>query len=94
MSRRKGSIDDTDILDALDLKRKRCVRKWTPEEDQEMIDMVMRHGTKMWGLIGSKLKDRTGKQCRERSESFLDRDARVEVICSTHVLILVSISAL
>lgn len=60
------SIDDNDILDALDLKRKRCVRKWTPEEDQEMIQMVMQHGTKMWGLIGSKLKDRTGKQCRER----------------------------
>lgn len=59
-------IDDNDILDALDLKRKRCVRKWTPEEDQEMIQMVMQHGTKMWGLIGSKLKDRTGKQCRER----------------------------
>lgn len=61
-------IDDNDILDALDLKRKRCVRKWTPEEDQEMIDMVLKHGTKMWGLIGSKLKDRTGKQCRERCD--------------------------
>lgn len=62
----RGGIDENDILDALDLKRKRCVRKWTPEEDQEMVDMVAQHGTKMWGLIGSKLKDRTGKQCRER----------------------------
>lgn len=61
-----AQINDNDILDALDLKRKRCVRKWTPEEDQEMIEMVKQHGTKMWGLIGSKLKDRSGKQCRER----------------------------
>lgn len=61
-----AQINDSDILDALDLKRKRCVRKWTAEEDQEMVEMVMEHGTKMWGLIGSKLKDRTGKQCRER----------------------------
>ena len=31
-----------------------------------MVALVMEHGTKQWGLIGSKLKDRTGKQCRER----------------------------
>lgn len=66
MANSNAQINDSDILDALDLKRKRCVRKWTPEEDQEMVEMVMQHGTKMWGLIGSKLKDRTGKQCRER----------------------------
>lgn len=65
-SQKMAQINDSDILDALDLKRKRCVRKWTAEEDQEMVEMVMEHGTKMWGLIGSKLKDRTGKQCRER----------------------------
>lgn len=62
MSRRQESVDDREIL-----KRKRLnLKKWTPEEDQEMAEMVSQYGTKMWGLLGSKLKDRTGKQCRER----------------------------
>lgn len=61
-----GGIDHSDILAALDAKRKRCVRKWTRKEDADMVDLVKEHGTKQWGLIGSKLKDRTGKQCRER----------------------------
>lgn len=61
-----GGIDHSDVLDALDAKRKRSVRKWSRVEDSHMVDLVMEHGTKQWGLIGSKLKDRTGKQCRER----------------------------
>lgn len=61
-----AGIDHSDVLDALDAKRKRQVRKWSRQEDEHMIGLVMEHGTKQWGLIGSKLKDRTGKQCRER----------------------------
>eukprot|EP00752_Nemacystus_decipiens_P008339 g7453.t1 len=65
-------IPHSDVLDALDAKRKRQVRKWSRQEDSHMVDLVMEHGTKQWGLIGSKLKDRTGKQCRERWHNQLD----------------------
>eukprot|EP00903_Cladosiphon_okamuranus_P013207 g12319.t1 len=67
-----GGIDHSDVLDALDAKRKRQVRKWSRQEDTHMVDLVMEYGTKQWGLIGSMLKDRTGKQCRERWHNQLD----------------------
>jgi Myb-like DNA-binding domain len=47
-------------------RRKRSVRKWSPEEDHLMVHLVREHGTRQWGLIGSLLNGRTGKQCRER----------------------------
>ena len=36
-----------------------------------MIQLVSKHGTKKWSLIGSYLVGRTGKQCRERYFSHL-----------------------
>ncbi|CAM9192700.1 unnamed protein product [Ectocarpus sp. 4 AP-2014] len=71
-----GDIDHSDILNALDAKRKRCVRKWSKQEDAEMVKLVLELGVKQWGLIGSRLSslggDRTGKQCRERWHNQLD----------------------
>lgn len=52
--------------------KKRVVRKWTPEEDALMMQLVQEHGVRHWGLIGSKLNGRTGKQCRERWHNQLD----------------------
>jgi Myb-like DNA-binding domain len=46
--------------------KKSLVRKWSEEEDQLMLLLVKTHGTRQWGLIGSLLSGRTGKQCRER----------------------------
>ena len=37
-----------------------------------MIQLVKEYGTKHWGNIGKQLKDRTGKQCRERWHNQLD----------------------
>jgi hypothetical protein len=37
-----------------------------------MIELVKTHGVRHWGLIGSKLSGRTGKQCRERWHNQLD----------------------
>lgn len=37
-----------------------------------MIELVKIHGVRHWGLIGSKLSGRTGKQCRERWHNQLD----------------------
>jgi hypothetical protein len=37
-----------------------------------MIQLVIQYGTKHWGMIGSELRGRTGKQCRERWHNQLD----------------------
>mmetsp|Transcript_14435 Transcript_14435/g.21693 ORF Transcript_14435/g.21693 Transcript_14435/m.21693 type:complete len:381 (-) Transcript_14435:249-1391(-) len=52
--------------------KRKPVRKWTPEEDELMISLVRDYGTRHWGLIGSKITGRTGKQCRERWHNQLD----------------------
>jgi len=51
---------------------KKCVRKWSPEEDALMITLIEEYGTRQWGKIGSELNGRTGKQCRERWHNQLD----------------------
>ncbi len=61
------------------VKRKpRVVRKWSKEEDERMSSLVAAHGTRHWGLIASKLGNRTGKQCRERWHNQLDPAIRKE----------------
>jgi hypothetical protein len=47
-------------------------RPWTLAEDDLIIQLVAQHGTKNWSLIGTKLKNRSGKQCRERYKNQLD----------------------
>ena len=37
-----------------------------------MVRLVHELGVRHWGLIGSKLNGRTGKQCRERWHNQLD----------------------
>jgi hypothetical protein len=37
-----------------------------------MIKLVREYGIRHWGLIGSKLNGRSGKQCRERWHNQLD----------------------
>eukprot|EP00826_Nyctotherus_ovalis_P011337 TRINITY_DN12956_c0_g1_i3.p3 TRINITY_DN12956_c0_g1~~TRINITY_DN12956_c0_g1_i3.p3 ORF type:complete len:142 (+),score=22.15 TRINITY_DN12956_c0_g1_i3:180-605(+) len=47
-------------------------RLWDKAEDEAIIRLVRRHGTRKWALISRKLKEkyhlyeRSGKQCRER----------------------------
>ena len=47
-------------------------RPWTSEEDDLIVQLVAQHGTKNWSLIGTKLKNRSGKECRERYKNQLD----------------------
>ncbi len=49
-----------------DDSRRRVVRKWTPEEDEKMIGLVAKFGTRRWSMVGDHLPGRNGKQCRER----------------------------
>ena len=53
-------------------KQNNRTRKWSKEEDQEMIRLVAEMGIKRWGDIGKCLVGRTGKQCRERWHNQLD----------------------
>jgi len=53
-------------------KSRRVVRKWTPEEDDQMRKLIEIYGTRRWSVIGTHLKGRNGKQCRERWHNQLD----------------------
>lgn len=39
-------------------------RAWTREEDELVIQLVNKYGTKKWSLVGSCMIGRTGKQCK------------------------------
>jgi Myb-like DNA-binding domain len=45
---------------------------WTPEEDNIVMNLVEKHGTKKWSHIARQLNGRLGKQCRERWYNHLD----------------------
>ncbi|KAH8391909.1 hypothetical protein KR215_008289, partial [Drosophila sulfurigaster] len=45
---------------------------WTRDEDEKVIEMVQRFGTKKWTLIARYVNGRKGKQCRERWINHLD----------------------
>ena len=46
--------------------------KWTPEEDQILIDCVKKHG-KNWAIAKTQLQGRTNHQCRERYINYLSQ---------------------
>jgi hypothetical protein len=45
---------------------------WTHEEDETIIKYVEEYGDKSWARLAAIIKDRTGKQCRERYKNHLD----------------------
>ena len=47
-------------------------RPWTSEEDDLVVQLVAQHGAKNWSLIGTKLGNRSGNQCRQRYKHQLD----------------------
>lgn len=56
-----------------------------------MIKLVRDHGTKHWGVIGSQLQGRTGKQCRERWHNQLDPAINKEPWTDEEELTLISL---
>lgn len=44
---------------------------FTKEEDKKLIEVVKKYGDKDWKFISSFLKNRNGRQCRERWKKFL-----------------------
>ena len=47
-------------------------KAWTKEEDRRLLDLVSRHGPHKWSFIANLMKDRVGKQCRERWHNHLN----------------------
>uniref|UniRef100_A0A8C8K2V2 V-myb avian myeloblastosis viral oncogene homolog-like 2a n=1 Tax=Oncorhynchus tshawytscha TaxID=74940 RepID=A0A8C8K2V2_ONCTS len=49
---------------------------WTKEEDDKVIELVSKYGTKQWAMVAKHLKGRLGKQCRERWHNHLNPDMK------------------
>ncbi|XP_023660883.1 v-myb avian myeloblastosis viral oncogene homolog-like 2a isoform X2 [Paramormyrops kingsleyae] len=49
---------------------------WTKEEDEKVIELVKKYGTRQWTLVARYLKGRLGKQCRERWHNHLNPDVK------------------
>lgn len=45
--------------------------KFTATEDQQILELVSKHGDQNWALIASKIKGRSTRQCRERYMNYL-----------------------
>ncbi|XP_054905900.1 v-myb avian myeloblastosis viral oncogene homolog-like 2a [Poeciliopsis prolifica] len=45
---------------------------WSKEEDEKILELVDKYGTKNWTTIAKHLNGRQGKQCRERWVNHLD----------------------
>ena len=48
--------------------------KFTPEEDQKIIQAVQKYGQQAWSLIAECVPNRTARQCRERYKNYLSPD--------------------
>ena len=59
------------MQDALKIKTKR--NPWQPEEDEQVLELVARYG-QSWALIASLMKERSGKQIRDRYLNKLKPD--------------------
>ncbi|XP_066558673.1 myb-related protein B isoform X5 [Amia ocellicauda] len=49
---------------------------WTKEEDEKVIELVKKYGTKQWAMVAKHLKGRLGKQCRERWHNHLNPEVK------------------
>ncbi|KAK1941948.1 Myb-related protein A [Phytophthora citrophthora] len=47
-------------------------RPWSEEEDLRVLELVEKYGANKWAVIASYLKNRNGKQCRERWHNQLN----------------------
>ena len=55
-------------------KKKKPLRKraWIPVEDGQLKKLVAQHGASKWSYIATLMKNRVGKQCRERWHNHLN----------------------
>ncbi|KAM7399959.1 hypothetical protein PAMA_004580 [Pampus argenteus] len=68
---------------------------WTQDEDERVIELVLKFGMKRWSLIAKHLHSRNGKQCRERWHNHLNPTVKKSgwtleedrIICQAHRLL-------
>lgn len=51
---------------------------WTKEEDEKIVELVIKFGAKKWSVIAQSLPGRIGKQCRERWHNHLNPNIKKE----------------
>ncbi|XP_057817711.2 transcription factor MYB3R-4 [Cryptomeria japonica] len=49
---------------------------WTKEEDDKIVELVKKYGSKKWSVISQSLPGRIGKQCRERWHNHLNPEIK------------------
>jgi len=49
---------------------------WTKEEDELIVELVRKYGSKKWSVISQSLPGRIGKQCRERWHNHLNPEIK------------------
>eukprot|EP01018_Ginkgo_biloba_P033287 Gb_27076 [translate_table: standard] len=49
---------------------------WTKEEDDRIMELVSKYGSKKWSVISQSLPGRIGKQCRERWHNHLNPEIK------------------
>ncbi len=94
--REAGDADDT--KGRCDVKRTtRNIRsgKFTELEDMMLLELVKLNGARIWSRIAEKLGTKTGRQCRDRYNNYLnpcfsqnewsnDEDSRLESLYEVH----------
>ena len=61
---------------ALQMRQRNVKFKFTPEEDERLKMLVMRHGTNSWNIVSQFMGNRNPRQCRERWKNYVDPDLR------------------
>ncbi|KAK6931206.1 SANT/Myb domain [Dillenia turbinata] len=57
-------------------KKERHIVTWSQQEDDLLRELIRNHGTENWGIIASKFKDKTTRQCRRRWYTYLNCDSK------------------
>lgn len=47
-------------------------KKFTPEEDRKLVELVAINGPRKWSKIAQGMDGRTGRQCRDRFQNYLN----------------------
>ena len=61
---------------ALPVRQRNVKFKFTPEEDERLKMLVMRHGTNSWNIVSQFMGNRNPRQCRERWKNYVDPELR------------------
>ncbi|KAL6547137.1 SANT SWI3, ADA2, N-CoR and TFIIIB'' DNA-binding domain protein [Orobanche minor] len=74
MKKKKVSIGSDVNNIEVPKQKERHIVSWSQEEDDILRDQIGVHGTENWGIIASKFKDKTTRQCRRRWFTYLNSD--------------------